>query len=487
LAAAIRLPRATYGVADPCLAVPAEYWLYEQPQPASLYAWNQIAPGVFRTYPEGVPGRRALADTPDSLAMLRLLSLLVGLLTPAFAMTAARRFAPALWPLIGVLVAVLPPFVSADRWLTPYDLAALCVAACLASLSRPLLATFSALALFIVAPPLWWLATALLILRPVRQWRVTIFMAAAGIVAIPAFQSPYWWLESAARWDSGTTAACILAGALLAAWYGRTWRIRAWVQGGIAAAAILIGGGISLIEVFQLPVPTPQTQELIAYLRDRVPDEAIVRFDGATAPLAAVITCPMGDTRRVSVQTERVAMPFLGGSRPEYPPPDYVVRQAAELDGKPYSARIAGMYTVRRMVNVPNPVEVSFGGVFALIGSQIVTESVVAGGVADVRLDFQFGPAVTVEALRYALFIHVTRVGQPGEKVVDYSVGAFMGEMSSFAPRAYALNQRYRFAVPPDVPPGQYDVLIGAFDGYTGGRLSTPLGDFVRIGTLTVR
>jgi hypothetical protein len=278
-----------------------------------------------------------------------------------------------------------------------------------------------------------------------------------------------------------------LAGALLAAWYGRTWRIQAWVQGGIAAAAILIGGGISLIEVLQLPVPTPQAQELIAYLRDRVPDEAIVRFDGATAPLAAVIACPMGDTRRISVQTERVAMPFLGGSRPEYPPPDYVVRQAAESDGKPYNARIAGMYTVRRMVNVPNPVEVSFGGVFALIGSQIVTESVAAGGVADVRLDFQFGPAVTVEALRYALFIHVTQVGLPGEKVVDYSVGAFMGEMSSFAPRAYALNQRYRFAVPPDVPPGQYDVLVGAFDGYTGGRLNTPFGDFIRIGTLTVR
>jgi hypothetical protein len=185
LAAAIRLPRATYGVADPCLAVPAEYWLYEQPQPASLYAWNQIAPGVFRTYTEAVPGRRALADTPDSLAMLRLLSLLVGLLTPAFAMTAARRLAPALWPLIGVLVAVLPPFISADRWLTPYDLAALCVAVSLASPRRPILATGSALALFIVAPPLWWLAAALLILRPVRQWRVTIFIAAAGIVAVP--------------------------------------------------------------------------------------------------------------------------------------------------------------------------------------------------------------------------------------------------------------------------------------------------------------
>jgi hypothetical protein len=167
-------------------------------------------------------------------------------------------------------------------------------------------------------------------------------------------------------------------------------------------------------------------------------------------------------------------------------PPDFIVTENSQpVDTASYTYHLDGGFTVGRTLAALPAVDIPFGDQFYVLSYQILNPSVAAGGLADVELDYQFSERVTVEALRYLGFVHVVRIGHPEDKVANFNI-PLAEESGNFGPRRYALNRHFRFTIPAGIPPGKYDVLFGIFNQYTGQTLSTPQGDFIRVGQLNV-
>ncbi len=460
--------------------------IYDKPQITSLYATQLRTPGV--PAPEDVqlltPRERTAVSTRDEMLVLRLAGAVLGLLPVALALALARRLGATWWPLAGLFVAAAPWFVLADRWLVRFDPAPLAVAVSLTALvlsqyhpdNRMLrwLHVIGALSLLLVAPPLWWLALALVILHPHPAWRAAIWLVLVGLVAVPALQSLYHWFGAAAQWDSGATAACAWALLALALW---RWPVLPRGYGAVFMAAIIAAGGLSVWETAQLPTLSPTQTTLVAWLQARIPDGTRVAFDSATWKAAAVAVCPMG--------ANAAFVPQRWNSRDQLPPDYIVTASRANLEKSAFVYDLGNGIFVGRQLALPQPVDVPFGDLLHVISAQLVTAQSPPGGLVHVRLDYQLGPAVTADALRYAAFIHVTPPGQPGEKVVDFNL-PLVQELPVFGPRQIVTNQHYRFPLPADVRPGLYEVLFGIYDVYTGARLTTPTGDTLTLGQLNV-
>lgn len=486
LAGGLRLSHATYGVDDVCYTPTAEYWLYDKPQVTSLYATNLRTPGV--PTPEDVqlltPRERTAVSTRDETLLLRLAGAVFGLLPVALALALARRLGANWWPLAGLFVAAVPWFVTADRWLVRFDPAPLVVAVSLSALifsqhyptNRALrwLHVIAALSLLLVAPPLWWLALALLILHPRPNWRVGAFVTLLGLIAVPSLQSLYHWFGAASQWDTGATAACAWALLALALW---RWRILPPAYHAVLIVAVIAAGGLGLWEASQLPVLSPSQTALAAWLQTRLPDGARAAFDSHSWRAAAVATCPMGANAAFS--------PQRWNSRDQLPPDYIVTTDRANLEKSAFIHDLGNGFLVGRQLVLPQPMDVPIGDLLYVISAQIVTPQTTPGDVVHVRLDFQLGPAVTADALRYAAFIHVIPPGQPGDKVVDFNI-PLVQELPIFGPRRIVTNQHYRFPLPAETRPGLYEVIFGIYDVYTGARLTTPTGDTLTIGQLTV-
>ncbi len=500
LAGVFRLYRAGYGTAEPCLALPEEYWLYDDPQVSSIYAWDQRLPGAGYTAPVETPRdalTRTVAPSANDLAILRLVGTLTGLVTVAMTVRFARRVG-ANWSIpAGLFVACAPWFVTADKWVLRFDLATLAVAVSALllrrSYNRPQQGrrntlvvggqVLTAISLLLIAPPLWWLAIGLLLLQPQSGWRWAATGLLIGLVTIPALQSPWLWLEAARMWDTGATAACVWGLLALCLW--RWPQISHWLWTGIAIAALVLGGSISVLSTAHLPSPDNREWALIHWLQDRLPDDAVVRFDASTWYLAPIVSCPKAVNRRFIPQQERVEMPFLAGPRPEQLAANFVVSSQEQKPGETFYVYHVEDFYVGRMTPLPNATDIQFGDVLHILGYQLATPKARPGDLIDVRLDYQFSPSVNVDTLRYAAFIQVFGPNSLTNRIINYNV-PFVAESGNFGPRRLVLNQHFRLPLPADAAPGTYEVVFGLYNMYTGERLNSERGNILEIGQLEI-
>ncbi len=501
VAAAMRLSHSSYAHDQLCLTVVQEYWLYDVEQVSSLYAWD-VTPRTSisvedlergQTYPRI---RTALA-TPDALLLARFEGALAGLVAVALTLHLAVRLQANWWWTAGLFVAIAPWFVEADRWVVRFDPAILAVAVSVTALihsARSTLpdrmraglaavGTLSALSLLLLAPPLWWLAVGLLLVQPRRNWRLAVFATASLLISVPALRSPLHWLNAANEWDTGATAACVWGLLALGLWHFRRFEqpVR-WALVG----SVLITGAVSLFSLLRLSSPTPVEWQLVEWLQARIPDDSLVRFDGATWPLAPVVSCPLGAHLEINSQPIPPSLPSLPGRR-DMLPADYIVAtRLEEVGNSSFIHDLGNGYYVGRELELPNPVDIRFGDLIHIIGYELITPQARPGELIDVRLDFQLTPMVTVEALAYSAFIHVVVPGQPAEKVAEFSL-PFIQEFQVAGPRQLVLNHHYRFPLPTDTPPGTYEIIFGVFNVYSGERLRWVNGDTLSLGQLDVR
>lgn len=482
LAAIWRFTDLTYAIDEPCLTVQAEYWLYDAPAYSSFYDWDIVHPeDETRT----VPLPRMSAQV---WLAWRVIGALAGVLTVALTLTFARENQSNWGWAAALFVASAPWFISADRWVTPFDMAALAVSLGSVAILRlrrhpssrlwRVVRIVSAASLLIIAPPLWWVALGLLLLPPVPSWRAVAFTLLMGVVSIPALQSPYFWLTAAQQWDIGATAACI--------WIGLALALRQWPRTPPVArlglvGAVLISGGMTFLQSRQLPTPTAEEWTLVRWLQDRVPDGSRVRFDAATWFLAPVVACPVEANIQFEVQPPPAWFAFLPGFREEPPAPTFIVATDSQtLDETSYTYTFDGPFYVARLIDLPNPVDIGFGDQFFLLSYTVQNDLMV-----DVRLDLQYSDAVSVDTLAYGLFVHITLPGQPDQKIANFGA-AFVEEGGNLGPRRLLLNRHFRYNLPPDTPSGRYDVVVGFFNYYTGERLSWYGGDALVIGQIEV-
>jgi hypothetical protein len=476
IATALRLYGTTYGYDEACLAIPDEYWLHESTQVSSAYTWD-IDPDTTAT-----SFRESIVADPLRLVILRILGALSGVITVALTVRLAQELRTSWGWLAGLLVAAAPWLVSTDRWIVRFDLATLVVAVSslmlLWSYRRPnpprwivWLQLGSALSLLLIAPPLWWLAAALIALQPQTKWREVLFVGLLQFALFPALQSPLHWLNAVFTWDMGATAACVWGLMALAMW---RWRSLEAVGLGIVSLLIVLSIFTTVWNIYHLPRPIAREWELVHWLQERLPDDVIVQFDPATWHLNPVVACLVQAKLRVTPIGNRISMVLPPQS---YRPltPDYIVTVDEQIANEaPFVYSLDSGFYVGRALQLPMPVDVNFGDLFYLLSYQLVTPTVPPGGLVDVRLDLQFSPDVNADILNYGVFVHITLPGRPGDKVVNYNV-SLVASPEDFAPRRLRLNQHHYVVLPTTLPSGKYDVIVGFFKPATGEILGTPM------------
>ena len=147
----------------------------------------------------------------------------------------------------------------------------------------------------------------------------------------------------------------------------------------------------------------------------------------------------------------------------------------------PYVSQIADSYWVGRGLDMKNAVDIGFGDLVYLLNYEILTPTAKPSYTINVRIDYQFGPNITPDALRYAAYVHVTPKDDPTTNRVNYT-DPFFEESGNTGSRRVMLNHHLRFALPPDIPTGSYDIRFGIFDVYSGNRL----GDEIMLGEVLV-
>jgi hypothetical protein len=496
LAAALRLTAIPYGSDDPCLLPAAEHWLYERPQPISLYTWD-IPAEVYQLEHGFDPLERAIAPDGDALIRWRLLGLVPGLLTVALTLWIGRLARVNWWWLAGLFVAAAPWFVQADMWVVRYDPAVLVVALSVALLllgkrlpdnSRWAVPVAwaqqaAAISLIWIAPPLFWLAGAMVLLQPRHDWKAVILFAGSFLVIIPALAAPLSVLRGITAWDTGATAACVLAGLFAAMLY---WRELSRPILALAGIGVFACGAVTITMLATLPHPTPAERAVITFLHERVPDHSVVQFDNALVGLMPVTECPHGTPAILHPQPEPVVLsfaPIVGRSQPD--PAFVVTRQRVDVADAAYVHEFEEGLLVGRMIAVPQATDIGFGDRFFVVGWDVLTPEAAAGSTVDVRLDYQYAAHTDNDSLGYNLFIHVTPADDPGALLVNYNA-SFTLESGNFGPREFVLNQHHRFALPADTAPGTYDVRLGIYNVMTGERLRYWGGDILTLGQIQV-
>jgi len=490
LGAYLRLRLVTYGLSDVCLTPSAETWLFDETQSTSLYRWNIAPPEAFENIPGRIPmDAAALVDASTRAGdrlLLRLASLACGLLVTALTLHIGRRLRADWWGWAGLLVAVAPWQIAADRWTVRFDLAALMVALSIALLihahrrrsASPAWHHGAAISLLWIGAPLWWLTGVLLWVHPRPNWRWIVFSVIALVVLIPGMQSPQTWLLATQQWDVGALAAVALALILLALWVRRRIGRLRWLLVPIA----VVMSAFTLAADRQWITPDDAEWTLIRWLQTRIPDDAVIQLDGELYALSWIVTCPAG--AKVDYQLQAQPVPFFEARALETP--YYQVSLDAEAVAQmPYTTKIAERYYVGRSLELPHPIDIAFGDLIYVLSTDIRTPTVPQAGTLDIRIDYQFGANITPDSLAYAAFIHLTEPNAPDKKWAEYT-DPFVEESGNTGSRRVMLNHHARMALPPDIPPGSYDVLYGIYNVYTGERLPSSEGDILKLGTIQV-
>jgi len=484
----------TYAYNNPCLGVPEEDWLYDNPQPVSLYGWSVSSAYIQPNYQSTA---RTIATEPNNFILLRLVGVYTGLLAVALTLLFARKLGANWGWIAGLFVAVGVWFVNPDRWIVRFDPSILAVAASIVLsliIYQKRLSTrtlyivewiryFSILSLVLLAPPLWWLAIVLLLNNQIR-WKPIAAILVGAIIAIPALQVPQNWINAALTWDSGTTAACLWCGLALALW--RWPKIRPVAQG-MLISIVLIAGLAGIWVTAQLPIPSSSELSLIEFLQDRLPEGVIVQFSPDTYRLAQIVACLHKVNISFEAQKPSPNFPFAPSNPQKLPQPNYVIlTDPKEAERLPFVYSVENKFFVENTTNLPYPVDIKFGDVIYLTSYSIISPKVKVGDLVDIRLDYQFSSTVPVEILHNAIYIHLTDVTDPTNVVVNYNVPLAEGP-NSYRPRQYVLDQHYRLSVPEKARAGSYNVTLGILDTQAGKRLVSSLGHELTLGTVEVQ
>jgi hypothetical protein len=202
--------------------------------------------------------------------------------------------------------------------------------------------------------------------------------------------------------------------------------------------------------------PSNDDWEVIHALQDAIPENSRVELPVALLAYADVIACPLG----AKLNFEAVA-----------PVQDLVfdTRQPVALSvvqgvfaGAGHMQSLDERYTLVRNIDVPNPTLMPVRDQLVILGSQLVTPELDREGLLDIRLDFQMTNALNEQLSVYGLFVHLTQVGQPAEKVMEYGF-PFGQELGTVQPREMFLNYHVRVRLPSSIPSGTYDVVVGFF------------------------
>ncbi len=375
----------------------------------------------------------------------------------------ARRWAAAL----ALIVALAPLFVLADRYVARSDAALLLVA--LALWLRPQMKRYPAagwahdaalMMLLWAAPAVWWLAPALLLASPQRQPRRWAAIGLTLLALVPGLRDPLAWLNAAQAWDVGTAAVLVWL-ALLAWARWLRWVPALWRRAAAAVVGVCLLAWTTLV-IISRPQPTPDDLRWISAARERLPDGAFVALEPPLMAFAPVIACPAGGGPRIEAVVDN---PVIRPPRVDF--------SVARHDSPPPGATDLGGAYLLRANPLPNPSDLVFGGRLRLLGFELATPRLKPTDTFELRYDAQFTPLFDAVALEYGGFIHLAPPGAPQDKVVNFN-WPLARELGNRAPRAENLNQRIRFAIPLDVPPGRYEVIFGVFSASEGrevGRL----------------
>jgi uncharacterized membrane protein len=134
------------------------------------------------------------------------------------------------------------------------------------------------------------------------------------------------------------------------------------------------------------------------------------------------------------------------------------------------------------------PLDVDFGGMIDLVGADLPAQAQ-AGGQLPFTLHWQASAAVRFD---YSAFAHL--IDAQGNKVaqLDYQPYDAMGPLPTSAwPIGWPVTDAQKITLPPDLPPGDYTLLVGLYNWQSGSRLPAQGegvigGDAVQLGPLRV-
>jgi hypothetical protein len=150
-----------------------------------------------------------------------------------------------------------------------------------------------------------------------------------------------------------------------------------------------------------------------------------------------------------------------------------------------------GVFHQRRFATGPvdpalEPANVVFEDAIALPAAAIVDEQAAPGGIVRVALDWRTN--VPVED-SFNVFVHVIGGDETILAQLDSIPGGGLLPMTIWEP-GETIHDRFAIPLPPDAPPGEYEVRIGIYNPANGLRLRVTEGsdapDYAVIGRVTV-
>lgn len=493
LAFVLRLITLTYGVDDVCLAPPQEAWLYGDLDVLALWTLPETPLTLLERTLEAAPSTRHWLRADSTLIAVRLLGGALGSVVVLLTLLIAYQRKSNAWWLAGLLVAVAPPFVMADRWVQLYDLAPALVAMMVFALHTShiypdstrwqWLAMMAGGALALLSPPLWWLVLLMMAWMPrPRAWQAFWGVLAVAFVMLPLVRSPLHWANALAYWDDALQASLLWAGLLAGVW---SWRVFArWVQvaGATAIGLLLL---VTLSQTVSLPRPTDAERALVRLAQDVLPDNAIVHYAREVWHLREVVACPMGaDVRVTAPATLPPAFGFNQDPRP-MPSPDYIIRKANPEDDvrMPIYFRTSE-YVIERENSLATPINALFGDQLRLLSYHVELDALVRGYALPLRLMFQYAPQANVETTAYGYYIHLIVPDQPAEKVASLDIN-LLDSLGTIAPRT-VVNVRVFVPMLPNVTAGTYEIRMGVVNQYTGEALRVGDKDYLTLGEVEI-
>jgi hypothetical protein len=445
----LRVMTLDYGITERCLVPEQEFWLTETTY-TSAYAIDPTNNYLNVTLRE---------LTSQEHVMLRYAGMLAGVVTIAITIRLLKVLRTSIATGVLVLVAVSPWFVTPDRWVVAFDVAPLLVSLSMYSIwtlrYRTVkqwlvwLTIFASLSLLFVAPPLWWLTILLLLAVPQVPYRKIGFAFFVIFVLVAGIRNPLAWYQATQLWDSGTTAALVWLVIVTFAFYTQAYIPKVMTQ--VVVVIAMLSGAISLIHALELPRPTDEQKRVISVLQDAIPDNTSVALAPSLYPFVPIIECPM----EVNIIFEpKVYTPIV-------PLDENFITVVEGFPNTPlHVQQVDEKYWIVRNLELANPIYIPVRDQLVVLNAELLSPTLLPGGILDVRLDMQFTSHLNEQFSVYGLFVHVTLPDQSAEKLVQfgYPIGQ---EMGTIHPRDRAENYHVRLALPNNIPSGSYDVIIG--------------------------
>ncbi len=148
---------------------------------------------------------------------------------------------------------------------------------------------------------------------------------------------------------------------------------------------------------------------------------------------------------------------------------------------------LADFQRVFQPPKVATPTEAIIGGIAQLVGFEISSSEVRAGGKLSIRLVWK---ALTPTSTSFRVFIHLAGDDLRPKAQKDGEPQQWQRPTTGWQSGEY-VEDRYEIPLPDEMPAGQYQILVGMYNPVTGQRLpaagSGAAGDFIRLSRIEVK